>query len=70
MAQEKSLYYKNLYGDFSDHTNPGDCYLEIKNRNKNTLEFVTLSPCLNLWYMFLACFGRFRVIPVREQLQK
>ena len=32
MAQEKSLYYKNLYGDFSDHTNPGDCYLEIKNR--------------------------------------
>jgi len=50
MAQEKSLYYKSLYGDFSDHTNPGDCYLGAKNRNKNTLEFVTLSPCLNLWY--------------------
>ena len=43
MAQEKSLYYKSLYGDFSDHTNRGDCYLGVKNRNKNTLEFVTLS---------------------------
>ena len=27
MAQEKSIYYKSLYGDFSDHANPGDCYL-------------------------------------------
>ena len=43
MAQEKSLYYKSLYGDFRDHTNPDDCYLGVKNRNKNTLEFVTLS---------------------------
>ena len=29
---------------------------------KNTSEFPTLSPCLNLW-CFLSIFGRFRAIP-------
>ena len=34
----------------------------VKNSNKNTPEFLTLSPCVNLW-CFLSIFGRFRAIP-------
>ena len=37
-------YYEGLQGDFSDR------YLGVKNSKKNTSEFLTLSPCLNLWY--------------------
>ena len=36
-------YYKSLYGDLSDR------YLGVKNSNKRTSEFLTLSFCLNLW---------------------
>ena len=47
-AQESDVvayqkYYKRLYGYFSNHV-----YLVVKNSNKNTSEFLTLSPCLNL----------------------
>ena len=37
-------------------------YLEVKNRDKKTLEFLTLSPCLNLRCV-LEMFGRLSVIP-------
>ena len=47
-----ALYYEGLYGDFSDR------YLGVKNSNKNSSEFLTLSPSLNLW-CFLSIFGRF-----------
>ena len=36
-------YYKGLYGDLSDS------HLGVKNSNKDTSEFLTLSHCLNLW---------------------
>ena len=49
-------YCKGLYGDLSDR------YLEFKNSNKDTSEFITLCPCLNL-LCFLSIFGRFRAIP-------
>ena len=39
-----------------------DRYLRVKNSNKNRSEFLTLSPCLEIW-CFLSIFGRFRVIP-------
>ena len=48
-VHEWEQYYKGLYGDLSDH------YLGVK----NTSEFLTLCPCLNLW-CFLSIFGRFR----------
>ena len=41
----------SLYGDLSNR------YLGVKNSNKDTSEFLTLSPCLNLW-CFLSTFGR------------
>ena len=48
-------YYKGLYSDLSDR------YSGVKNSNKNTLEFLTLCPRLNLWclFAFLAVLGRF-----------
>ena len=49
-----------MYGDFSDHANPGDCYLGVKNRNKNTLEFVTLSPLFKFMVYVLSLFWTFQ----------
>ena len=53
-------YYNGLYRDLSDR------YLGVKNSNKNTLEFLTLCPRLNLWclFAFLAVLGRFQRVLV------
>ena len=61
--------------DFAHHTTEGQVpqssrresllhnrNIEIKTSNKNTSEFLTLSPCLKIW-CFLNIFGGFRVIP-------
>ena len=61
--------------DFAHHTTVGQVpqaheresllhnrNIEIKTSNKNTSEFLTLSPCLKIW-CFLSIFARFRVIP-------
>ena len=33
-----------------------NCYLGVKNSNKNASEFPTLSPCLNFW-CFISILG-------------
>ena len=64
--------------DFAHHTTVGQVpqtleresllhnrNIEIKTSNKNTSEFLTLSPCLKI-RCFLSIFARFRVIPAIE----
>ena len=60
MAQEKSLYYKSLYGDFSDHTNPGDCYLGVKNRNKKYIGVCYLVSLFKFMVYVLSLFWTFK----------
>ena len=45
-----------LHGDLSNH------YFGVKNSNKKSSEFLSSSPCLNLW-CGLSTFGHLRAIP-------
>ena len=56
LLRNRNIINKGLYEDLSDP------YSGVKTSNKDTSEFLTLCPCLNLW-CFLSIFGRFMVIP-------
>ena len=46
-----------------------DRYLGVKHSSKDTLEFLKLCPCLNLW-CFLCIFGRSQAIPASFMTQE
>ena len=46
-----------------------DRYLRVKHSSKDTLEFLKLCPCLNLW-CFLCIFGRSQAIPASFMTQE
>ena len=52
LLRDKNIINKGMYGYLSGRA------LGIKNSNKNTSEFLTLCPCLNLW-CFRSIFGRY-----------
>ena len=56
LLRNRNIINNGLYEDLSDP------YSGVKTSNKDTSEFLTLCPCLNLW-CFLSIFGRFMVIP-------
>jgi len=52
LLRDRNIINKGMYGYLRGRA------LGVKNSNKNTSEFLTLCPCLNLW-CFLSIFGRY-----------